>query len=97
MKIDLTIAKRIRKPNIWGTYKCPIDNLIHAILIQAICDANGYVNTSHHYETGEDAQIFLSEMGLQFYQHLSIAQKNPVSVSADTSRKYYAKRGLKNG
>lgn len=101
MKINIELADRVRKPNIWGTYKRPIDNLIHGILIQAICDAHGYKDTSsHHYVNGDDALQFLSESGLQYFQHLLDAPKNPVSAGAHKGRLQHLRkkmRGVNNG
>ena len=98
MLINLQLAQRLRKPNEWNTYKNPIDNLIHAILIQAICDANGYIDSGNHqYNTGDEAMMFLSKNGVQYFQYLMNAPKNPITISAQRSRIRNYKKKMKAG
>ena len=70
MRINRSAARHFRKPNVWGTYKEPLDNLIYAILIQAASDANGYIDTSNRYHNGDEAVEFLDTVGCDWFGYL---------------------------
>ena len=70
MRFNRSAARPIRKPSVWGTYKEPLDNLIHAILIQAVSDANGYIDTCNRYHNGDEAAEFLDTVGREWFDYL---------------------------
>ena len=58
-------------------YKNPVDNLLLAILLQAIDDKDGYIGDHHKYITGQEASQFLaSHEAKTIYNHLKKAEKH---------------------
>lgn len=86
--IDKTIINGIRKPNNWNTYTNPVDNLLHAILIQAVADCNGYMNDNKWYDDGSEATEFLEEYGRQILDKLITADRKKVTYSVNKDRRY---------
>lgn len=59
-------------------YKKPIDNLLLAILLQAVDDKDGFIGDHHKYDDGSEASHFLqSEDARTIYNHLKTAEKHP--------------------
>lgn len=61
----------------WDLYKNPIDNLIFAILLQAVLDKDGYQDTNHSgkFYDGTEANNFLETCGRDFFEHIIKAEK----------------------
>lgn len=58
-------------------YKRPIDNLLLAILLQAVDDKDGFIGDHHKYDDGSEASQFLkSEDAKAMYNHLAKAEKH---------------------
>ena len=59
-------------------YKKPIDNLLLAILLQAVDDKDGFIGGHHKYDDGTEASQFLESVEARtIYNHLSKAEKHP--------------------
>lgn len=59
-------------------YKKPVDNLLLAILLQAVDDKDGFIGENHIHDNGNEAAQFLqSEEGKAIYIHLQKAEKHP--------------------
>jgi hypothetical protein len=59
-------------------YRNPIDNLLLAILLQAVDDKDGFIGDHHKYDNGQEASQFLeSEVARTIYNHLIKAEKHP--------------------
>ena len=91
MSINLNIAmiNRLRKPNMWNTYRDPYINLLHGILLQALVDCRGYQDfgTSKH-NNGSEAIDFVNEYGAEIMGIITHAEKSTLTDSAEKSRKY---------
>ena len=87
MKINRSICRHIRKPHVWGTYTTPFDNLIFAILIQAASDANGYIDTSHRYNNGDESAEFLDTVGREWFEYLLTRPRSSCTYTAQKNRK----------
>lgn len=97
MRIDRSAAHHIRKPNVWGTYTTPLDNLMHAILIQAASDANGYQDECKRYNNGDEAAEFLDTVGREWFGYLLTRPRNSCTYAAQKSREEIArKEGFEN-
>lgn len=97
MRINRSAARHIRKPNVWGTYTTPIDNLMHAILIQAASDANGYIDTNKRYNNGDEAAEFLDTVGREWFGYLLTRPRSACTYAAQKSREESArKEGVQN-
>jgi len=97
MKINRSAAHHIRKPNVWGTYTTTIDNLIHAILIQAASDANGYQDECKRYNNGDEAAEFLDTVGREWFGYLLTRPRSSCTYAAQKSREEKAmKEGAPN-
>lgn len=92
MKINRSAARHIRKPNVWGTYTTPLDNLMHAILIQAASDANGYLDESKRYNNGNEAAEFLDTVGREWFEYLLTRPRSSCTYAAQKSRVKTARR-----
>lgn len=91
MNINLNIAmiNRLRKPNMWNTYRDPYINLLHGILLQALVDCRGYQECgSHKSNDGKEAIEFLTECGAEIMEIITHAEKSTLTDSAEKSRKY---------
>ena len=86
--LNLTKAEKIRKPNEWNTYESPIDNLIHAIIIQAVADCNGYVNQDKRYFDGSEARDFLENDGVKLFRYLLTRPRRGISDEQNRHRRY---------
>ncbi len=59
-------------------YKKPIDNLLLAILLQAVDDKDGFIGDHHKYDDGSEASQFLKSVEAKtIYNHLIKAEKHP--------------------
>lgn len=89
MNLSPELTNQIRKPNQWNTYISPLANLVHAMIIQALSDCNGYKDEqSHRYKDGVEAREFLEEYGDTFILYLSGAKKSGITTTANEGRKY---------
>lgn len=86
--LNLTLCKRIRKPNVWNTFTDPYNNLLYGILIQAIFDSNGYVGDNHLNFDGDDAVEFLQEYGETIMNHIKDSDRTDITK---TERRYRKK------
>ncbi len=92
--INRQLCRTVRKPNEWNKYEKPISNLIYAILMQAISDANGYIDGAKKYHDGEEAVIFLETEGEEIMEYLRVQNKAPVRIKAQEGRIHrFKKRG----
>jgi hypothetical protein len=58
-------------------YKSPIDNLLLAILMQAIDDKDGFIGDHHKNDDGSEATQFLNSIDAKtIYNHLIKAEKH---------------------
>lgn len=92
MKINRSAARHIRKPNVWGTYTTPLDNLMHAILIQAASDANGYQDECKRYNNGDEAADFLDTVGREWFSYLLTRPRSSCTYAAQKSREEIARK-----
>lgn len=90
--IDKTALGKIRKPNVWNTYKNPVDNLIHGILIQAISDAQGFIEEDKKYNNGDEALQYLDNQGRILFDYLLTCERVAESNDINKDRRYRAKR-----
>lgn len=91
MSVNLNIAmiNRLRKPNMWNTYRDPYINLLHGILLQALVDCRGYQECgTHKHNSGKEALEFVTECGAEIMGIITNAEKNTLTDSAEKSRKY---------
>lgn len=59
-------------------YKNPIDNLLLAILMQAVDDKDGFIGDHHKNDDGKEASQFLKSVEAKtIYNHLIKAEKYP--------------------
>ncbi len=59
-------------------YKRPIDNLLLAILMQAVDDKDGFIGDHHKIDDGVEATKFLNSVEAKtIYNHLIKAEKHP--------------------
>lgn len=91
MRINRSAARHIRKPNVWGTYTTPLDNLMHAILIQAASDANGYQDECKRYNNGDEAAEFLDTVGREWFGYL-LTRPRSCTYAAQKSREEIARK-----
>ena len=75
-----------RTPNKFDKYENPWDNLIYAILYQAMQDARGYYK-DHKHISGEEAIQFLDDEGRQMYNYLKTRPLARASKDALRMRK----------
>ena len=91
MSINLNIAmiNRLRKPNMWNTYRDPYVNLLHGILLQALVDCKGYqeCGTNKHHN-GDEAIEFVHEYGADIVEIITNAEKAPLNDSTNETRRY---------
>lgn len=92
MKINRSAARHIRKPNVWETYTTPLDNLMHAILIQAASDANGYQDECNRYNNGDEAAEFLDTVGREWFGYLLTRPRSACTYAAQKSREEIARK-----
>ena len=90
--INKNLIDRIRKPNVWNTYENPVDNLIHGILIQAISDANGFLNDNKRYDDGTEAIDFLETEGKQLFDYLLTRTRQNETNEINRKRLYRAEK-----
>lgn len=95
MRINRSAARHIRKPNVWGTYTTPLDNLMHAILIQAASDANGYQDDCKRYNNGDEAAEFLDTVGREWFGYLLTRPRSRCTYAAQKSREKNSKEERK--
>lgn len=91
MSVNLNIAmiNRLRKPNMWNTYRDPYVNLLHGILLQALVDCRGYQECgTHKHKNGDDAIEFVTECGAEIMEIITNAEKTTLTDSAEKTRKY---------
>lgn len=91
MSINLNIAmiNRLRKPNMWNTYRDPYVNLLHGILLQALVDCRGYQEFgTHKHNNGKDAIEFVTERGAEIMEIITNAEKTTLTDSTEKNRKY---------
>lgn len=60
----------IRKPNLWDLYEDPYDNLMFAVLMQALADTEGFFDNKI-YDDGQEALHYLKTSGAEIYMYLS--------------------------
>lgn len=91
MSVNLNIAmiNRLRKPNMWNTYRDPYINLLHGILLQSLVDCRGYKDfgTCKH-NNGSEAIDFVNNYGAEIMKIITHAEKSTLTDSAGKSRKY---------
>lgn len=78
MSINLNIAmiNRLRKPNMWNTYRDPYINLLHGILLQALVDCRGYQECgTHKHNNGSEAFEFVNKYGAEIMGIITHAEK----------------------
>ena len=70
--------KKYEKTERKQIYKRPIDNLLLAILLQAVDDRDGFIGDHHKYDDGSEASQFLASVEARtIYNHLKGAPKHP--------------------
>lgn len=91
MSINLNIAmiNRLRKPNMWDTYRDPYVNLLHGILLQALVDCRGYQECgTNKCNNGDEAIEFVHEYGADIMEIITNAEKTPLNGNTKDTRKY---------
>ena len=91
MSVNLNVAmiNRLRKPNMWNTYRDPYINLLHGILLQALVDCRGYQECgTHKHNNGSEAIKFVTEYGAGIMEIITHAEKSTLTDSAEQNRKY---------
>ena len=88
--IDKTVIDKIRKPNEWNTYKNPVDNLIHGIIIQAVADTHGFQDDDKRFVSGDEAIQFLESDGVKLFRYLITRPRRDVSQDENRHRRYRA-------
>lgn len=91
MSVNLNIAmiNRLRKPNMWNTYRDPYINLMHGILLQALVDCKGYQECgTHKHNNGSEAIEFVTEYGAEIMGIITHAEKSTLTDSTEKNRKY---------
>lgn len=91
MSINLNIAmiNRLRKPNMWNTYRDPYVNLLHGILLQALVDCRGYQECgTNKCNNGDEAIEFVHEYGADIMEIITNAEKTPLNDNTKDTRKY---------
>lgn len=91
MSVNLNIAmvNRLRKPNMWNTYRDPYINLLHGILLQALVDCRGYQECgTHKHNKGSEAIEFVTKYGAEIMGIITHAEKSTLTDSAEKNRKY---------
>lgn len=88
--INFDAVDKIRKPNEWNTYEQPIDNLIHAIIIQAVADCRGYSTDDKIYHDGREACDFLETTGVKLFEYLITRSRKNISDEQNRHRRYKA-------
>ena len=84
------MINRLRKPNIWNTYRDPYINLMHGILLQALVDCRGYQECgTHKHNNGSEAIEFVTEYGGEIMEIITHAEKSTLTDSAEKNRKYH--------
>ena len=66
----IPVPKNLKPPHKWDVYKNPIHNLLYGVLVQAVLDNAGYMDTSHMFRDGADARDFLESDGLLILNYL---------------------------
>lgn len=93
LNTDIIITPRMKRtPTYHDVYTDAYDNLLYAILIQAIIDKDGYID--HKHRSGDDAIKFLESDGRQIYNYLSHRRKKH-DIVKDTCRKWSSKGGVR--
>lgn len=90
--INKSALDNIRKPNVWNTYKNPVDNLIHGIIIQAVSDAKGYIQDDKRYNDGSEAIDFLETDGRLLFEYLLTRTRRNESDDVNKHRRYRAEK-----
>ena len=94
--IDSSLIGYVRKPNVWNTYDNPIDNLLHAILIQAVADCNGYKDECHKWRSGDEAIEYLESEGKEIFDYLIHIPRADVSKGTNKARKERLRKVQRN-
>ena len=91
MSVNLNIAmiNRLRKPNMWDTYRDPYVNLLHGILLQALVDCRGYQECgTHKHNKGLEAIDFVNNYAAEIMKNITNTEKSTLTDSAEKNRKY---------
>ena len=89
MNLNIAMINRLRKPNMWNTYRDPYINLLHGILLQALVDCRGYQECgTHKHNNGLEAIEFVSKYGAEIMGIITRAEKSTLTDSAEKNRKY---------
>ena len=89
IKLNIAMINRLRKPNMWNTYRDPYINLLHGILLQALVDCRGYQECgTHKHNNGSDAVGFVTECGAEIMEIITHAEKSTLTDSTEKNRKY---------
>ena len=99
MSVNLNIAmiNRLRKPNMWNTYRDPYVNLLHGILLQALVDCRGYQECgTHKHNNGKEALEFVTECGAEIMEIITKAEKTTLTDSTEKTRKYQKAKTFPN-
>lgn len=59
----------IKRPDLWNKYRDPYNNLLYAIILQAACDAGGYIE-NNKFKPAEPVQEFIHGTGAKIYKYL---------------------------
>lgn len=83
-----------RTPNKFDKYDDPWDNLMYAILYQAMCDCRKhYDNDKHTFVEGENNALqWLDTTGREYYEYLKHRPRKRITESTERKRKFYAKK-----
>lgn len=74
----MQMRKNYEKAERKQIYKRPIDNLLLAILLQAVDDKDGFIGDHHKFDDGSEANEFLNSVEAKtIYNHLVKAEKHP--------------------
>lgn len=89
VNLNLAMINRLRKPNMWNTYRDPYVNLLHGILLQALIDCRGYQECgTHKHNNGKEAIEFVTECGAEIMEIITNAEKTTLNDSTEKNRKY---------
>lgn len=89
IKLNIAMLNRLRKPNMWNTYRDPYINLLHGILLQALVDCRGYQECgTHKHNNGKEAIEFVTECGAEIMEIITNAEKTTLTNSTEKNRKY---------
>lgn len=94
--IDIEVLKgeHFRTPNKFDKYDDPYDNLIYAILYQAMCDCRVYYDNDKHTFIRDKSNVieWLDTTGRDLYEYLKHRPLKGVKAETDRKRRQYARR-----